>query len=453
MRTTKIVMIGAGSHSFGLGTLQDIMAYADSLRGSTVMLNDINPEALALMAGVARGLNEEAGAGLVVEATTDQRAALDGAEFVITAVEVDRMPAWQQDWAIPLRYGAKQVLGENGGPGGLGHTLRVAYLMLQIAKNVESVAPNALLLNFTNPMSRVCLALTRYTSLRVVGLCHQIGAGYHTVGRTLGLVSQAADWEQHREQVTWLQRRLDIKAAGLNHFTFIYDMRDNETGEDLYPEFRRRIAAMPPEYEPLSRRLLDAFGYYPATGDGHAGEYVSFAYETSDMKGFDFQGDEREVRETEARLRRDLETPGALKRHLRQHALEPAIPVVAAMLHNRNRYDIALNLPNRGCIPGLPDWAVVELPAVVSGAGVHGLSVPAFPPALTALLNQQIAIQDLAVEAAVHGDRQAALQALLLDPVVSSYEAAENMLEDLLAVHAPHLPQFAAPTAAGRRAP
>ncbi len=444
MRTTKIAMIGAGSHSFGLGTLQDIIAHAEELRGSTVVLNDINQDALDLMAAVARGLNQEAGAGLSFEATTDQRSALDGAEFVITAVEVDRMPAWQQDWEIPLRHGIKQVLGENGGPGGLGHTLRVAYLMLQVARNVEAVAPQALLLNFTNPMSRVCLALNRYTSLDIVGLCHQIGAGYHIVGRTLGLVEKPRDWAEWLQQTARLHRKLDIRAAGLNHFTFMYDIRDNETGEDLYPEFRRRIVGMPADFQPFSRRMLDAFGLFPASGDDHAGEYVSFAYETSTMAGYDFAGSARHDRELNEKLRKAIATPGGCKGYLAQTSGERAIPIIDAVLHNKNQYEVALNLPNRGCIPGLPDWAVVELPGVVSGLGLRGVSVPAFPPALTALLSQQIAVQDRAVEAAIHGDRQAALQALLLDPVVSSYEAAVNVLDGLLAVHASQLPQFGA---------
>ena len=443
MPTTKIVLIGAGSQSFGLSTLLDIVAHAEVLRGSTVILNDINQNALELMTTVARRLNEQAGAGLAIEGTTDQRAALDGAEFVITAVEVDRLPTWKQDWVLPLRHGARQVLGENGGPGGLGHTLRVAHLMLQVARNVEAAAPRAWLLNFTNPMSRVCLAVTRYTSLKVIGLCHQIGAGYMIAGKTLGLIGEARDWEEHCQQLCWLQNKIDIKAAGINHFTFIHDIREKETGRDLYPEFRRRIAAMPPDYEPLSRRLMDAFGYFPATGDGHAGEYVSFAYETSDMKGLDFEDCEREGQETRAGLRQAIATPGGFQQYIGRTSNERVIPIIAAIMHNKNQYEIALNIPNRGCIPGLPDWAVVELPGVVSAAGIHGLSLPAFPPGLTALLNQQIAVQDRAVEAAIHGDRQAALQALLLDPVVSSYDAAVRILDDLLAAHAPYLPQFA----------
>ncbi len=442
MSTTKIVMIGAGSHSFGLGTLLDIIAHRESLRGSTVMLNDVNPAALDLMLQVARALNEQAEAGLVIEGTTDQRAALDGAEFVITAVEVDRYPAWQRDWAIPLKYGIKHVLGENGGPGGLSHTLRVVDLMMGIARNVEEVAPQAWLFNFTNPMSRVCLALTRATSLKVVGFCHQIGEGYHIVGRTLGLMSETEDWNERREQMARVHQKIDLKAAGLNHFTFIYDIRDNETGEDLYPEFRRRLAAMPADFHPLSRRLLDAFGLFPATGDGHAGEYVSFAYETSAMKGFDFAGAERGEGETEKRLRQAVASPGAFKEYIGRTSGERVIPVIDAILHNKNQYEVALNLPNRGCIPGLPDWAAVELPGVVSGAGVQGMSVPYLGAGITAMLAQQVAVQDRAVEAALHGDRQAALQALLLDPVVWSYEMAVKMLDELLTVQAPYLPQF-----------
>src|SRR5690606_8034695 len=118
-------------------------------------------------------------------------------------------------------------------------------------------------------------------------------------------------------------------------------------------------------------------------------------------------------------------------------------PAIIAMLQNKNQYEVALNLPNRGSIPGLPEWAIVEVPAVVSAAGAQPLSVPALPPGITALLAQQIAIQDRAVDAALYGDRQAALQALLLDPVVHSYEAATSILDELLTVHAPYLPQFA----------
>jgi alpha-galactosidase len=440
--TTKITLVGAGSASFGLSTLQDIIACAHALRGSTVALADINSESLELMTQVAQGLNAAVGANLVIEGTTDLRAALDGAEFVIVSVAVDRVATWKQDWEIPRKYGIKHVLGENGGPGGLSHTLRSVGLVLEVGRVIEEVAPEAWVLNFTNPMSRVCLALERATSLHCVGLCHQIGAGYLIAGQVLGLVEKAKDWDETLVQLEQLHCKLDIKAAGLNHFTFIYDLRDNETGQDLYPEFRERLATMAPDFEPLSRRLMSAFGLFPATGDGHAGEYVSFAWETSDMGGFDFEAWERQGDETKSQLRRTVAGDNSFEEYLGCTSGERAIQIIDAILHNQNQYELALNIPNNGCIPGLPDWAIVEVPGLVSGAGVTGLHVPPLPPGITALLAQQVAVQDRAVEAALHGDRQAALQALLLDPVVSSYEAAVRVLDELLTVHAPYLPQF-----------
>jgi alpha-galactosidase len=439
MASTKITLVGAGSASFGPGTLLDIIAHADALRGSTIMLTDVNPTTLDLMLRAAHGLNAEAKAGLVIDGTTDARAALEGARFVVVAVAVDRLPTWKNDWDIPRKYGIRHVLGENGGPGGLSHTLRSVHLMLQVARTIEEVAPDAWVLNFTNPMSRVCLGLERATSLRCVGLCHQIGAGYRIAGQVLGLVR---DVQEARAQSAMLHHKLDIKAAGINHFTFIYDLRDNETGEDLYPEFRRRVAAMPPDFEPLSRRLMDAFGLFPANGDGHIGEYVSFAWETSDLKGYDFEKSGQSAEEIKAQLRQAVAGERSYADYIGRTSGERAIPIIDAILHNKNQFELALNVPNHGCIPGLPDWAIVEVPGIASGAGVSGLHVPPLPPGITAMLAQQVAVQDRAVQAAIHGDRQAAFQALLLDPVVSSYEAAAKILDELLAVQAPYLPQF-----------
>jgi alpha-galactosidase len=437
---TQITLVGAGSASFGLGMLLDLAAYGDELAGSTVVLSDVDAAGLDLMLQVGRILNRQAGADLRFEATTDLDAALDGAEFVITSVAVDRAATWQRDWEIPRKYGVKHVLGENGGPGGLGHTLRSVRLMVEVAKRIEAVAPNAWVLNFTNPLTRVCLGLARATNLKVIGFCHGIGNAYRTVGITMGLVDDVAEARAQRDM---LFERFDIKAAGLNHFTFVYAIFDNERGLDIYPEFRERLAKMPADFQPLSRRMFDAFGLFPAIGDGHTGEYVSYAWETSELKGYDFEGYVQEGRAVKEKLRQIAAGRLTAEEYAGRTSGERAIPVIAAMLRNKNQYEHALNIANHGSIPALPDWAIVEVPGVASASGVQGLTVPAFPPAITAMLAQQIAVQDRAVEAALYGDRQAALQALLLDPVVASYEAAVNILDELLAVHAPYLPQFA----------
>lgn len=437
---TKITLIGAGSTSFGWGMVQDLVAHAADLAGTTIVLNDLDAASLELMLSAARGLARAATAQLHFEATTDLRAALEGTQFVIISVAVDRLATWQRDWEIPRRHGVRQVLGENGGPGGLGHTLRSVQTTMNVARVIEEVAPQALVLNFTNPMSRICLALARASQLRVVGLCHQIGAAYRIAGQVLGLV---ATEEQARNAGALLHQALDIKAAGLNHMTFIYDIRDAITGADRMPEFLERLAHMPAEFEPLSRRILEAFGMFPATGDGHVGEYFGYAWETSAERGYDFTGRVQHATNERQRLGALLAGSTSFSSELGHISGERAIPIISAILHNRNQYELAVNIPNHGCIAGLPDWAIVEVPGLVSGAGVAGVHVPQLPAGILSVLAQQIAVQDRAVEAALYGDRQAALQALLLDPTTTSYAQSKAILDELLEAHAAYLPLFA----------
>lgn len=216
------------------------------------------------------------------------------------SVAVNRIAAWKRDWQIPLKHGVRHVLGENGGPGGLSHAMRNIPLLLAIAKDVEALASNALLLNFTNPLPRLCLALHLHTKVKFVGLCHQIGKGYRLVNEVLGLVPAPA--QDARAYQRALEERYHLVAAGLNHFTFILAMRDRLTGEDLYPRFRERVAHMPPSFELMSRRLMDAFGLFCATGDGHAGEYVGFAADTIPLTGYDFDAYEAKAGRNGPRL-------------------------------------------------------------------------------------------------------------------------------------------------------
>ena len=336
----------------------------------------------------------------------------------------------------------RHVLGENGGPGGLSHALRNIPILLGIAKDIERLAPDAMLLNFTNPMTRLCMAVARETTVKFVGLCHQIGEGYKLVNEALGLVQADAE---HASQAWYslvrdIEQRIHITAAGLNHFTFIVDVRDRQTGEDLYPLLRQKLAAMPASFELMSRRLMDTFGLFCATGDGHAGEYVGFAADTIPLTGYDFGAYAKRGQEQWQRVR--AQADGAVPVHIRQTG-ERAIPIMDAMLHDLNQHELSANIVNDGCISNLPDAAIVEVPALVNARGVHGVHVGALPSGLAALLRNQIEIMDLVVEAGVKGDRKAALQALLLDPVVHSYAQAEHMLDELLSVHKKYLPQFA----------
>ncbi|MCL5999292.1 MAG: alpha-glucosidase/alpha-galactosidase [Chloroflexi bacterium] len=435
---TKIVIVGVGSTSFGPAILGDLFSHAAQLRGSSVWLVDINAAALDLMGRYAARLNDGQQQPFDLHCAIDRREALPGADFVIVSVAVDRVATWKLDWQIPLKHGVRHVLGENGGPGGLSHALRNIPLLLDIAHDVEALAPGALLLNFSNPMSRLCLALHKHTRARFVGLCHQIGKGYRLVNDVLGLVPHIAG-EVESEYRRRVEERIHLTAAGLNHITFILDMRDRQTGEDLYPQFREKARAMPPDFELMSRRLMDAFGLFCATGDGHAGEYIGFASETIPLTGYDFDAYERQ-----AQAQRDdvsAVAEGRAPVALRLSG-ERAVQIIDAISHDLNRHELAVNIPNNGCIANLPADAVVEVPALVGGYGVQGLHVGQLPEGLAALLRQQVDIQKLAVEAGVKGDRNAALQALLLDPTVHSFAQARYMLDELLRAHARYLPQF-----------
>ncbi|MEJ2210501.1 MAG: hypothetical protein P8129_15890, partial [Anaerolineae bacterium] len=170
----QVVIVGAGSAIFGLGTLATLVR-SERLHGGTLGLVDLNAEGLELIDRLARRLNREWDAGLTIESSTRREEVLPGSDFVIVSIEVGpREGMWRRDWEIPLEFGVRQPYGENGGPGGFAHTLRQVPEMLAIARDMERLCPDAWLINFTNPVPRLCLAVSRYSQIKTVGLCHQI---------------------------------------------------------------------------------------------------------------------------------------------------------------------------------------------------------------------------------------------------------------------------------------
>jgi alpha-galactosidase len=228
--------------------------------------------------------------------------------------------------------------------------------------------------------------------------------------------------------------RLDIRACGINHMTWITHMFDREAGIEIYDEFRARLAASPPEFEPVCRRLHDIFGLYPTSGDAHIGEHLPWSHLAPSAPDFNalIARSNRRSELLDAVIDGSLPARELLNREGKL-PLDRAPAIIAGVVAARNQFELAVNVPNRGCVDGLSPWAVVEVPGMVGADGVRGLTMGALPPGITALLNEQIAVQDRAVEAAIHGDPIAAQQALLLDPVSNqNVGTAEALLRELL---------------------
>jgi alpha-galactosidase len=417
---TKIVFLGASSMSFGLSMLRDIFS-SDELRGSTLTLVGRDPATLGKMTELAQLLNRKSGAGLCVEQTTARRAALDGAGFVVNATAVDRNRLWKLDFEVPRKYGIRHTLGENGGPGGLFFTLRTLPLVFDFTREMQELCPGALFINFSNPESRIILALGKYSPIRAVGLCHGIFMGQGDVARIMDL-----PYEQ-----------VDVWGAGINHFQCLLHIRDRATGADLYPLLRAKEKNYDPSFAPLSRRLFRAFGHWMTCSDEHFGEYLAYGWEGGE-KGYDFAADER-GREEFAATRDRVLAGGPLPPDWLTPSGERGADVIGGILHNRKRVLESGVVYNRGTVPNLPADAAVEVPIMADAAGVHPISLGPLPDAIAKLLHTQVNVQQLAVEAAVRASKELALQALLIDPVVNSATAAVKLLDELWEVNKPYI--------------
>ncbi len=461
MLPTKIVVIGAGSASFGLNTLAALMR-SQRLRGSHLALVDRNAATLALVERLAGRLNQEWGAEMSVTAHTHHTEALEGADFVVLSIEAPpREALWRSDFEIPRKYGVRQPYAENGGPGGFAHTARNIAPLMEIVGDMERICPQAWLVNYTNPMTRICDAVARYSKIKVIGLCHQINAGYAMVGMALaddlgiqvppGIPGCHCSPETNplRNQVSVQAiERVEIRAAGLNHFTWMLSLHDRRTGEDLYPLFAQRWAAMDAHFEPLTRRVYDAFGLFPIPGDEHLCEYLPWVsdpltrpWEKFDLSLYDWDAWDKLRGEGHAAIAR-MGAGEVSVESLRDADSEGALEVIENIAGAGNHYHMAVNLPNAGQISNLPGNAIVETPGMVNGSGAHAVSVGSLPEPIAELCRRELAVVRLCVDAAIHGDRQAALQCLLLDPVVTDMDIAQDILDDYLESYRDYLPQF-----------
>ncbi len=430
----KIVLIGAGSGSFGRGQIADILQ-ADDLRGRgvTLALVDTNEAALDRMARVAERIKGHSGTDIAIESTTDRCAALVGADFVTLAVTVKRYELWEQDYRVPMSYGFAHVLGECGGPGALFHALRSFELVIPVCRDIERLCPDALLLNFTNPEARVLHAITHLTSVRAAGLCHGVFTAIEKLSQLLG---RPAD-------------ELDIVSAGMNHFYCVLKCVDRASGEDLLGRAIELAAAQSDDaHLQLFQHFARIFDVFIFPSDDHIGEYVSY--------GSEFHGRQWPYGLESRKVSRVDEPEGdyiaeyaagdrpADDPHVLRPSGESAAGVICDVILDHGDLHPAVNVLNAdGYIANLPRGAVVEVPGRADAAGLHPLHVGDVPETMAAIMRPQFTIHDLLTEAYRTHSRKLLLQALLLDPLVDSITRAEKMLDEMLTLQSDFLPTFA----------
>ncbi len=421
----KIVLVGAGSSVFGYNSVLDA-ANIPALKGSELMLHDIDETRLNSMSGLAERMNQETDADLEINHTLDPEEALSNADYVLVAIEVDRMNRWRLDWEIPFKHGIKQVIGENGGPGGLFHTWRNIPPILEIAYTMEAVCPDAWLLNYTNPVPRLCMAIDRYTDIKTVGLCHEVEHQLQRLASKMGIPTLI----------------LDAVSVGLNHFSWYKELRLKD-GTDAYPMLDEALKKAK-GFQPLCKAMYRQFGLYPSTDDNHLGEYLAYSWEVTpdEVRGLNWINRcDNEGNHNWERINRLIEGKEPLDVKCKLSG-ERAMHIIAGMMSNSNHMELQVNLPNTGQVSNLINDAIVETPAIINKGGIHPIQVGEMPEGLAALCNIQIMIQSLVVESGVSGDLEKAKQALLVDPVVNDHDKALEAFDELMKTHSDLLPQF-----------
>ena len=445
----KICLVGAGGMSFGPVMVMDAVA-TRGIRGATMMLHDVDPERLAAARRFADRVNQKNGSPIRIESSLDPAEAMTGADFCLTSAEVGRWQHWIEDYEIPCRYGSTQITGENGGPGAVFHSLRSIKTMLSICDDIGRYCPDTFLINLTNPLSRVTLAINTATTIRNVSMCHEFAGG---LARIAGLLRVP-------------KSKIAAKASGINHFTFFTEIRRADTGEDLYPRLRRlwqrRYFDYPPAvtaaarrlvrvpmvgvaveqmYAPLVAHMFREYGLLPCSVDSHIGEYVPFAKEVAGWHPVPVYFHQRLMSQVEGLVTRYGNGRSLVPMHRAGKSAEESFPIIRAMWTGDERALNAVNVPNRGYVPNLPDGAIVEVPATADAGGVHPATMPPVIEPLAEFMRAQIELQDLVVKAAISGDPAPAFEALRADPLSPPDEAScRKIFDQLLALQADALP-------------
>lgn len=439
----KVVFIGAGSVTFSKNLLGDILSYPE-LEAVEIALVDVDEGSLRRTESIATAMIERHDLGATVESTTDRREALADADYVLNMIGVGGAEPFRNEIEIPREYGVEQAVGDTLGPGGVFRAMRTLPTMLGLARDMEDLCPDALLLNYTNPMAILCWAIGEATDIETVGLCHSV---QHT-----------ADALAHYADVP--REEFEYWVAGINHMSWF--LTAEVDGESIYPALHEAMQSEEHYVSDSVRfELMKHFGYFVTESSHHLSEYLPYFrtdpetiaeltppadhengpggitsawMPTGEYLSYwmDMKEEQaaRDVDELDLELARSNEYAAKII-----HAIETDT-TRRVNVNVRNDADSITNLPSNAC---------VEVPCLVDGTGVHPCSVGDLPPQLAGLIRSNINVQELAVRAGVDHDEEMLRQAIKLDPLTGAactLDEIDRMVDDLLEANAAYLPQF-----------
>ena len=442
MTGPKITIVGGGSYSWGPLFVRDLLV-APGLQDAAIVLHDVDAQALATVYDLGQIMVQQHGGGRV-ERTLNLDEALRGADFVILTITTGGLEAMRYDVEIPERYDVYQAVGDTVGPGGLVRALRNIPVVAALAQKMEQLCPGAWLLNYTNPMTTLCRTVSKTSSIRTIGLCHEWHGVRDRLAVYFGVPASA----------------LVPRIAGVNHLPWLLDLTVD--GEDYMPQLQALAVEILAQHEVfdddprstvdrgmVKSRLLQLYGGLPVAGDRHVAEFFPFFLTEAAGRGKAWGIDRTPIAErytwremAQQKIEYLMADAAARDKFLARASGEAAGEIITALAAD-GRYAGIMNLPNRGQVPALPTEAVVETLGVIEKGEARGLPVGNIPPAIEAILRRHIANQELTVEAALTGSRELAQQALLGDALCPpDIAAAEHMLEEMVAANRSYLPQF-----------
>jgi len=425
----RVAFIGGGSAKFVREQAVDLISY-EELRDAQVVLMDIDRDRVEKSESLVRKMFSDRSLPATVESTLDQRKALEGADYVIVTIMVGGHECYRNDVAIPAKYGVSQCIGDTTGPGGVMRFLRTAPVIRQIVEDLKTVAPDAWVLNYSNPMSMNTWAYLAFGHANTVGLCHSIqGCPVWRISKWLGIPAD----------------EIRYTAGGINHINFYLALQHN--GQDLYPGILANAERIVEEHpkERAAMELVRYLGYLPAESPRHQTEYYPWFRKNEQMcREYDAEllfGYQHDVTNFTTRFREVDDQLAGRKPISYDRSLEYGIRIIHSMETGTVR-EVYGNVRNNGLIENLPDAAVVEVPCVVDEDGLHPKPVGRIPARLAAVMTPHIHLQEMAVQASVERDKRLARHAIQADPLTGAMltlKQTGDMVEELLEANREYL--------------